>query len=402
MLRLKELAEQRGMHALGVSVSPKGLRQLGQRAIVHLDGVGFLPILGWVRQGVIVAYPLSAAGVLPDDLFARSFGKEGKALLISNKPLDPTRLGLPAASEEEQPQGPRLRPGRSLLAVGRLHRKEWEASLTLTNDGSQPLEIKEIKTNCSCFTASVDRKKLGPGESTPLRAKGTQNQSGGFTYAVMIETDASVGSPLRIPVRGYLEQPVAFNPPTVFLREVLAAEKAEAEVQIELPRRMNWSSLRLAVPTDGSFTAEVVRREQGAALQVHWAGAMQPGIYRGEIEVSAMEAKDAVVAKLPCTVEVVPAITAFPPSLCIDEPVGSPWKRRVSIASRQDLVGTPSYRWLDEAASKAIHTEVTKDNTRSLRVNLSGKVPASGKPMSLTICIGEKSVSVPVRFIMPP
>ncbi len=400
MLRLKELAEQRGLHALGVAVSPEKFRQLGQRAIVYLDGVGFVPVLGFTSGGVILAYPLTPAGVLPDDLFAKSFGSEGKALLVSDKPLNPDRLGLPALETvEEKSQGPRLRAGRSILAVGRLYRMNWEASLTLTNDGNEAVEIKGIKTNCPCFTAAVDRKTLAPGESTPLRAKGTQDQAGGFTYAITIETNEGERSPLRIPVRGYLERPVTFSPPMVAVREVLPGEKAETEIQVELPRRMNLAELKLTAPKEGALTAELVRREQGAALLVHWAGAKEPGFYRGEFEVRAVDAKDAVAAKLPFVIEVVPPITASPPSLRIEGSAGSPWTRLLSIESPRDFAGTPSVRWVPEEAGKAIQTTVTKDGARVYRIKLSGTLPANRVPLALVVVVGDKSVSIPIRFV---
>jgi hypothetical protein len=399
MLRLKELAEQYSVHALGVAISPDGLRHMGQRAIVFMDGVGFVPVLGYTKDGFVVAYPLAPAGVLPDDLFARSFGKEGKALLLSDKPLVAARLGISDTPEVEKPSGPRLQAARSIIAVGRLHRKDWEASLTLSNDGSEALEIKEIKTDCSCFQAWVDRKRLAPGDSTQLRAKGTQNRSGGFRYAVTIETNGSEGSPLRIPVRGYLEPPVAFHPPNVYLREILARETADAEVKLVLPRQLNWASLIVTAPKDGSFTAEVVPGDPDPAIRVHWAGTKQPGIHRGEILVRGAETKDAVAATLPCAVEVVPEITVFPPSLYIEEPVGNPWTRRLSLESRRDLVGTPSFRWSDEATGNAIQTELTKEGARLLRVSFRGKALANREGSALTISIGPQSVSVPIRFL---
>jgi hypothetical protein len=399
MLRLKQLAEQHGVHALGVAISPHGLRQTGQRGIVFMDGVGFVPVLGYENDGFVVAYPLAPAGVLPDDLFARSFGKEGKALLLSDKPLVAARLGISAVPNEEKPSGPRLQAGRSILAVGRLHHKDWEASMTLTNEGSEALEIEEIKTDCSCFQAWVDNKKLAPRESTRLRAKGTQNQPGGFRYAIIIGSNGNERSPLRIPVRGYLEQPVAFDPPSVFLREVLAGAKADTVVKMELPRRMDGANLKVAAPKDGSFTAEVVGEDQGAALRVHWAGAKQPGIHRAEIVVSATEGKDAVAAKLPCAVEVIPTITVFPPSLCIDDSGGKSWTRRLSIDSRRDLIGTPSLRWSAEGEAKAAQTEVGREGARSLWVRMCGTVPANRELATLTISIGDQAVTVPIRFV---
>lgn len=161
---------------------------------------------------------------------------------------------------------------------------------------------------------------------------------------------------------------------------------------------MEFSSLKLKAPKELPLAAELVRREHGAAIQLHWAGAKQTGIYRGEFEVIAVDAEDAVAARLPWAVEIVPAVTAFPPSLCVEAPVASPWTRRLSIESRRDLIGAPSLRWSEEATGKAIQAQVTKDSARVFRVELSGKVPEGREQEALTIVIGDQSISVPIRF----
>ena len=399
MLRLKELAEQHGMHALGLAVAPEHLRQMGQRAIVHLNGVGFLPVLEYVSDGMVVAYPASPPGVLPDDLFAKWFGAEGKALLISNEPLTPIRLGLRAiGSNAEKPRSPHLRLERSMIAVGRIHRRNWNASLTLTNDGDEALEIKKVETNCSCFTASPHKQRLEPGESTELHTKGTQEALGGFLYSVEVYTNANEGSPIRIPVRGYLEQPAVFVPPVAFFTDLLPEQKAESEVRLELPRRINHSDLKLVVPNGDSFAAEIVEREQGVGLRLHWAGASVPGVYSGNLELRVGDAKDAVATRMPWTVQVVPSVIVYPPSLWIEMGPGGTWNRQLTIESRRDLVGDPSLCWSKEEAGKAIKTKLVKDGDHTVRVTLIGEMGKNPEQITLTVMIGKDQVSVPVRM----
>lgn len=134
MLRLKHLAEARGLHALGVEVAPEQLRRLNRRAIVHLNGIGFAAVLGFVPGGVEVVYPLQSRGVIPTSVFDSAFGKQGIALLIDSEHLDPLKLRL-TDRPVDGPSGPRLRLSRRILAAGRIHRKDWETAITIFNDG---------------------------------------------------------------------------------------------------------------------------------------------------------------------------------------------------------------------------------------------------------------------------
>jgi hypothetical protein len=222
---------------------------------------------------------------------------------------------------------------------------------------------------------------------------------GPFSYEVVIETNDPKASPLRIPVRGVLEQPVFFNAPTVFFRELLPQEKAETAVKFDLPRWLAFSSLKLKMPQDGPLKAELVRQEQGGALMVQWNGSAQPGLYSGEIEVLGQDVEDANASKLPWSVEVLPVITAFPPILWVNAPPrGQHWTRRLSIESRRDLLGGPSIRWSDEDVAKEFDVEIATVNPRKLEVRLSGTFPSTGS-LVMTVLVGDYSVSIPIRFL---
>jgi hypothetical protein len=317
LLRLKELAERHGLHALGVATSTEGLRRLGHRAIVHLNGVGFAAVTGFTPEGVILTKPLEPAGVLPDDLFARAFGKEGKAILVSHLPLSPDRLGIAKSDDSAPPAGPSLRMAKNMLTVGRLHRRGWKAELVISNEGTELLRIKQVTASHSCLKASVERDRLASGESTVLRAEGTHGRLGPMTYFIQLETNEPGASMQRIPVRGYAEAPVCFVTPTVLFRSLLPKQAAEAEIEFDVPAGVAISRLRVKKAGESMFVAELKKGVRGPILSVRWNGSDRVGWHHSSVEVVSGDEKDAIAAALPCAAEVVSGVEVFPPSLVI-------------------------------------------------------------------------------------
>lgn len=216
LLQLKELAESHGLHALGIEVSTSKLRTLGQTAIVHVNGIGFVAVIGYTEDGLRVVYPNRPPGIVPDDLFERAFGKPGKALLVTRAPVSTEQF---ASAPPARAKGPLLRPAKSMLPVGRVYTRDWQASLTIHNEGDELLSIKAIKSSCPVIKATVDQADLLPGQSTELRVNGTQTSLGSFICDLSLETNATGAQFARVPVRGYLEQAVAFEKPAVALND---------------------------------------------------------------------------------------------------------------------------------------------------------------------------------------
>lgn len=404
MLRLKKLAEEYGLHALGVGVSTKALRQLGQKAIVHLNGAGFVAVTGYTAEGLIVVYPLQPPGIVPDDLFEKSFGKEGRAILIGKIPLHPEALGVDIVeSQNVAIEGPHLSVSQSVITVGRIHRKNWVESLIIMNDGNSPLEIREVSTDCGCFQASVDKKILQPGEQALLRAKGVQNELGGFTHHVRIKTNTPEIT--VVPVRGYSEAPVSFSQPAVFLKGIRQYEKAETIVALALPLKLDASKLRMEAAKEGPFRAQLNRDERGCYLNLRWEGAAKKGFYHYEIRVFSENVPDAVAAVLPCTVEVIPELIVQPPSLLIEK-IGDnkTWRRRLVIEANRQPLEEPTLNWSNSPGAAWIKTSITREDKRKIIVEMIGLFPQKGSidsnALQLTVKVGEgRAVSIPIRFL---
>jgi hypothetical protein len=183
---------------------------VGLPAIVHLHGVGFAAVTGYRPGALELIYPLKTPAWVSDEEFEQAFGNPGRALLLSREPLQARRLGI-SDSPPTNPTGPVLRLEKNVLAVGQIHSPTFEGSLTLHNDGTEPLTIAEVKSSCPCLTAAVDRQTLPSKESATLRVKGDLDRFGRFQYEIALVANQKSTPAVKLAVRGFFEHPVFFE-----------------------------------------------------------------------------------------------------------------------------------------------------------------------------------------------
>jgi hypothetical protein len=404
MLRLKQLAEQYGLYALGAIISPTQLRELGCRAIVHFDSMGFVPILGYVADGVIIAYPLGPVGILPDDLFTHMFGEEGKALLLADRPLDPIQLGL-VFDDEAPTSSCGLQAAQSMLTVGRLYQWQWHITSILINTAKETRKIQQIQASSPSVRAWTDQQELAPGAIATLYVQGKESRLGGFTHLVTIQTAEEPDAPLQVPLRGYIEQPVLFTPPAVFLRGLLPGQSAELRVEVEIPRQMPLPQLQVRCSGESLFKsgesplkAKWIMYSHGRYLTLNWQGKSTPGLYHGELLAWIGEKTTAVPARLPWAVEVISPVCVYPPSLWIETLPGETWRRQLCITAQYDIPGAPKLHWSVAEVAKAVRVQITRDGSRRWRVLLCDSGKEHSGEVILVIRWGDQELTVPVRF----
>ena len=382
MLQLKQLAEARGLRTLGVAISTSGLRRLGLPAIVHLNDVGFAAITGYSKEGLRVVFPLAAPGILPDDVFEMAFGKTGNALLLSRSEIPARRLRLTPSDPGPPASGPHLRLSRSMLTAGRTHSRAWEAETTVHNDGMVDLEIIELTPLCQTFTATVERKRIPPGESTVLRARGRHSGIGDFNCAISVLTNQNDAVPLRIPIRGYVETPVCFEQPGITLRGVRPNEKRSLQVPFIWSPDIQLAKLMVKAPRGAPIEARIQRNDQGnAVLTVNWLETAETGMKNYQIDVGKFETKDSVSTPLLVAVDVVPSLRVEPESLSIraTDLTKGRWSRRVVVQADTAFDGAPSVTWSDTRLTRAIKLKHTQINalTSALEFELNESVEAA-------------------------
>ena len=63
------------------------------------------------------------------------------------------------------------------------------ATYELTNNGDQPLLIKNVKVGCGCTTSNYTKEAIEPGQSTTIKATYNAKKIGKFTKTAMVYTD---------------------------------------------------------------------------------------------------------------------------------------------------------------------------------------------------------------------
>lgn len=385
LLRLKELAEQRGLHALGVEVSPDKLKRMGHKAIVRMNKVGFVAVTDYTPDGFLVTPPLRAAGILPDSVFEKGFGNEGIALLISTSPLDLEQLELGASEAASSRPGPRLRLSRSMITAGRVHRSHWRTEATIFNDGTEPLVLHSLVASCPCFTAVPDEKVIPPGGQTRLRVQGEEPGTGSFTYRLTITTNQPAHEKVVVPVRGYIEQPVGFEAPAVQFRDHLPGQPFAHEVGLDIPPGLRPEQLRVEAPAGSPLAAQV--RETGPGrhvLAVQSGGVTAVGWHRWEIKVFADPAEKRIAATFHVAVEVVPEIDLSSPSAFVpDAQLGGEWSRKIVARPhpKRTAPGDWKVTWSDPQMDKGVAIESARSG-EELTIILkrkAGGMPPTGR-----------------------
>ena len=85
--------------------------------------------------------------------------------------------------------------------------------ITLKNVGGAPLEIREVKSSCSCTAAKPERNKLGPGESTTFMvALDTSKRTGRINAVVTVRTNDPLNPRVQVAIRGEVKPVFRLEP----------------------------------------------------------------------------------------------------------------------------------------------------------------------------------------------
>lgn len=372
-MQLKDLAEGRGAHALGVAVSARKLVRMALPAVVHDGGSGFVAVLDFTEDGLRVLRPSRGLAILTEEEFEKQYGQTVRALLVSGEPLSLSKLGLESSGKVAATGSePRLRLERSMIPVGRIYTHGWQERLTLHNDGDGELRIREVRALCPGIEATVAATTLHPGESTRLHVSGSQSQPGGFGCVVQVTTDHPSTAQVKIPVHGYLELPVYLDRPSLVLQKVLTGRRVEAEVGLDLADGFDPRRVRVEVPKGAPVAVEVRPDGEGDhRLLVKWLGAASPGWHRYRLAVRPGEGEAFAATPLLLAVEVVPPVEMFPPSIVVgDAEIEETWSRKITFRfhERGDprfTVTTPETQVLER-----LRLEMLESNAKSVTVAL--------------------------------
>jgi hypothetical protein len=336
---LKAMADEMGVYSMGVAISEEHLFRLAIPAVIHNGQFGFSAITAYTSDGAQIAQPFMRRAIIPNGQMAKHFGEPIRALLISQEPLSPDRIGVcPPPHKHEA--GPRLRLERTMVAVGRIYRHHWEATLKLFNDGDRSLRIKSVTASCGHVRATADDREVLPGCHSVLRVRGNQEQVGGDLCRVRISTNQSPNSETVVPVRVFLEQAVTLERPVVTMEGVRPNERAKGEIDYEIAEGYRAEQVRVTIPPGAAIEVKVLAKGlRRGKLDISWLGTALLGWHRIAVDVRPDGLPDSAASTLLVAVHVHPRFTVYPKAIWVrEEELDKNWRRKVTL----DLPGGTS------------------------------------------------------------
>jgi len=376
MGQLKSLAEQFGAHTLPVELSPAALRQTGLPAVVHVSGTGFAAVTDYSSSGLDLVFPMKPPMDVPDARFANVFGARGVALLVARRPIAPERLGFgsPSPGDRAIPTGAHLRPGKRMLAVGRIYRLDWTCEISLHNDGDEPLVIAEAVAVSSTTTPRVMPATISPHAAARLHVSGRAERPGAFKDEVTLVSNSVGGRATKLPVHGFVDEPVFVRRPAVAFDPVVEGVTTSTTVPIALSEGVDFNTL-ICTPDDANLLgAELIDQGDGAvALRIDWKGRAQAGWWKARVRIATGE-PDSVASSIDVAAHVLAPIEARPPQIWIRDAElrgQRSWSRRLLL--KRNVAGScgAACEFSDVRLGRAIAVTTSRDDDGNLRVALS-------------------------------
>ena len=161
---------------------------------------------------------------------------------------------------------PTLEAVRPLCDVGEVGQGETKSvEFELVNHSSQPLEIKDVSTTCSCTNVNLAKRVLAPSERVTLTADWRTGASRGkrATDLVVLFTPAD-GPPDRITlsVQGTVAPDVQYSPDRLDFDQEAAATKTVTFS----PGRLATAAVKKARCTHRAFTATLAEGSNDVAV----------------------------------------------------------------------------------------------------------------------------------------
>src|SRR5262249_430940 len=221
---------------------------------------------------------------------------------------------------------------------------------------------------------SLEKMRLDAGESTQLTAEGTENKVGRFNCKVLLKTsDAKVGT-IAVPIHGYVEQPVGFDPPVVRMEHVPVDHSTGVTVLLDLSKGVDFRKLTLKLPSGVPLSGRLTQDQTGQPiLRLTWDGDRTLGWRRYSVEVRAGNPAQFVSSPLPVAVEVVPLADVYPSSLKMSPSDGPNWSRRVLVKLNQHDDHQPVLSWSDPTVANTIEAKLERTSADQFFVVLRKK-----------------------------
>jgi hypothetical protein len=218
LAHLKVLAEAYGLKTMGAKVTADILFCMKRPTILHVSGNHFIALLpDKAGTNFTVVDPPQSHTIKDAQGLTKRWKWKGDCLLI-----DEYEMVLPDPKAE--PGTPKIFVDNPIFDAGTIFddTKVISPTFKITNRGSADLVIEEIKTDCGCTTAALDRKEIRPGESIPVTI--VYHLRGRFgrlaERKTMVKTNDPKSPHTVLVIKAQRRREFAINPPRALLGTV--------------------------------------------------------------------------------------------------------------------------------------------------------------------------------------
>lgn len=162
-----------------------------------------------------------------------------------------------------------------------------KVEITVHNDGTSPLEIRKVESDCGCTAPQLADSLLSPGETATLRVElSTRSFSGQVVKHVFLQTNDPAAPQAALTLTAYVRVPLTCRPTAIDYGAVSRGTSVSDTIRIKVGRTETLAIDSLAFPT-ALVTTETGSRTEGDSLVQEVRVRLRPDAPAGPIHATA-------------------------------------------------------------------------------------------------------------------
>lgn len=187
----------------------------------------------------------------------------------------------------------------------------------ITNQGTEPLEIRGVKPACGCTAAGESPKVIKPGETGefPFSLK-SETLNGKFSKSIDITTNEKDNSKIKLTLQGVAKQRIELSTPSISFGSLKSTDSVEKTITIknndEKPLELKLTGVNEELP----YKTELIEKEPGKLyeLRVVTVPPLKEGTHNGEVKLATnFEDKKEILVRINAVIP--PRLALRPPSI---------------------------------------------------------------------------------------
>lgn len=250
MYSLYKILNKKGLHAQGVKVSLKELKELNIPAILFMYPHHFVVFRGYKNGKYEIIDPPKKYYLREKQLKKYS----GFALLVSRDKIP-----------EIKRDGPDIRFSKYRYNFGRIKPgREVRCKFIFTNKGTAPLIIKKVRAGCGCVDIEVSQTFLVPGEKGKIKVKfDTEGREGIQKQFIYVHSNDPITPLILLSVEGIVHTSFRYYPYLVDFGRIRIGEISKREIFLLSGEGEKLKIKKIVVPDNFKIKKEKLEKKEG-------------------------------------------------------------------------------------------------------------------------------------------